>query len=117
MNPTRFCVLLLSCVVCTANAEVRLHALFSDNMVLQRGVPVPVWGWASEGEAVKVQFGEQTAETTAKDGKWMVRLKPVKSKEPGVLKVSGKNTITLTNVVAGEVWIASGQSNMEWPMS
>jgi sialate O-acetylesterase len=117
MNPTRFCLLLFSCVVCTTRADVRLHALFTDNMVLQRGIPVPVWGWADDGEAITVQFGSEMSKTTAKDGKWMVHLKPVKSSQPSVLTVSGKNTITLTNVVGGEVWVASGQSNMEWPMS
>jgi len=117
MNPTLLCLLLLLCLTCAARADVRLHALFTDNMVLQRGISVPVWGWADDGEAIVVQFGSESAKTTAKDGKWMVRLKPVKSSQPGVLTVSGKNTITLTNVVGGEVWVASGQSNMEWPMS
>src|SRR5882757_2349805 len=117
MTPTRFCLLLLSCLASTVRADVRLHALFTDNMVLQRGIPVPVWGWADDGEAITVQFGSEMAKTTAKDGKWMVRLKPVKSSQPSVLTVSGKNTITLTNVIGGEVWVASGQSNMEWPIS
>src|SRR5689334_19498040 len=112
MHPTRFCsVLLLSWAVSSAQADVRLHGLFSDNMVLQRGISVPVWGWADEGEKVSVHFGDQMVHTTAKDGKWMVRLKELKSSEPGVLTIIGKNTIALTNVVAGEVWLASGQSN------
>src|SRR6266581_3390674 len=103
-------------LVSSLQADVRLHGLFSDNMVLQRGMAVPIWGWADNGETVTVQFGNQTVRTMAKDGKWIVRLKKLKAGEPATLKVTGKNTITLTNVVVGEVWIASGQSNMEWPM-
>jgi sialate O-acetylesterase len=117
MNPKKILSLLLLTLVASASqADVRLHALFSDNMVLQRGMAVPVWGWADEGESITVQFGNQTLHTTAKDGKWMVRLKKLKAGDPGSLKVTGKNNITLTNVVVGEVWLASGQSNMEWPM-
>jgi len=100
----------------SARAEVKLHALFTDNMVLQRGASVPVWGWADEGERITVQFGSQKASTVAKDGRWMVRLRNLKVGNPGVLTVTGKNTISLNNVVVGEVWIASGQSNMEWPL-
>lgn len=103
-------------VASTARAEVRLNGLFTDNMVLQRGVPVPVWGWADEGEDVTVEFAGQKVTTKAKDGQWMVRLKKLKTGAPAELKVSGKNTVTLNNVVVGEVWIASGQSNMEWPL-
>jgi sialate O-acetylesterase len=85
-------------------------------MVLQRGALVPIWGWADEGEAVTVQFGDQTVHATAKDGRWIAQLKKLKAGDPRVLKVTGKNSIILTNVVVGEVWVASGQSNMEWPM-
>jgi sialate O-acetylesterase len=107
-------LLFLPLLACTAQADVRLHGLFSDNMVLQRGIAVPIWGWADEGEEVTVQFGDQTERAMPKSGgRWMVRLKKLKAGEPRVLKVSGRNTIVLTNVVAGEVWIASGQSNME----
>ena len=100
----------------SVRADVRLHGLFTDNIVLQRGTDVPIWGWADDGENVVVQFGDQSVRTVAKDGRWMARLKRLKVGEPRVLKVNGKNSITLTNVVVGEVWIASGQSNMEWPM-
>ncbi len=118
MHPTRFCsLLLLSWAVCNAHADVRPHGLFSDNMVLQRGISVPVWGWADDGEKVMVRFGDQTAHTTAKGGKWLVRLKEVNGTESGVLTISGRNTVVLTNVVAGEVWLASGQSNMEMAMN
>ena len=109
------CLLLLS-VTATARADVRLHGLFTDQMVLQRDASVPVWGWAAEGEQVTVQFRDQTVTTTAKDGKWMVRLKKLNAGGPDELKVTGKNSITLHDVLVGEVWIASGQSNMEFSM-
>ncbi|MCI0748293.1 MAG: sialate O-acetylesterase [Verrucomicrobia subdivision 3 bacterium] len=99
-----------------ALADVKLHGLFTDNMVLQRGAVVPVWGWADEGEKVTVEFRNQKVSTTAKDGKWMVNLKRLKVGGPAELRVTGKNRIELKNVLVGEVWIASGQSNMEWPM-
>jgi sialate O-acetylesterase len=109
-------IVLLGCLAVTARADVKLHGLFSDNMVLQRGTTVPVWGWADEGEKVTVEFRGQTASTTAKNGKWMVRLRKLKAGGPDELRVAGKNNITLKNVLVGEVWIASGQSNMEWPL-
>ena len=110
-------VLLLGATL-AARAEVKLHGLFSDHMVLQRGAPVPVWGWADDGETVIVEFGHQKVKTVAAGGQWMVRLKKLRaSAEPAELKVSGKNNaITLHDVLVGEVWIASGQSNMEWPI-
>ena len=100
-----------------ARAEVRLAALFSDNMVLQQGMTTPVWGWADEGEEVKVTFRGQTVSTKASgNGKWMVKLASTKAGGPEVMLVQGKNRIELHNVLVGEVWICSGQSNMEWPL-
>jgi sialate O-acetylesterase len=104
------------CSVLLARAEVKLHGLFTDNMVLQRDTAVPVWGWADEGERVTVHFRGQHVTTFAKGGTWMVRLGRLKAGGPDDLYVSGKNTVTLQNVLVGEVWVASGQSNMEWPM-
>jgi len=109
-------VLFLSLLVTSVRAEVRLHALFTDNMVLQRGIPVPIWGWADDGEEVTVEYRGQRMKAVAIDGKWMVRLNKFKEGDAGTLTVSGKNSIALKNVVVGEVWIASGQSNMEWPL-
>ena len=100
-----------------ANADVRLHTLFTDHMVLQRDISVPVWGWADEGEEVVVRFRDQTVKTKSKDGHWLVRLSRLKAGGPDALSVQGKNQIELKDVLVGEVWIASGQSNMEWPMS
>jgi sialate O-acetylesterase len=97
-------------------ADVRLHGLFTDNMVLQRQMPVPVWGWADEGEQVTVQFRNQRLSTVAKGGRWQVRLAPMPAGGPDELLVLGKTRVVLRNVMVGEVWIASGQSNMEWPL-
>ncbi len=99
-------------------AEVRLAAPFSDNMVLQQRAPVPVWGWADDGEVITVKFRGQKVTTTAKDLKWCAVLRSLKAGGPDVLTVSTKNqTIQLANVLVGEVWVCSGQSNMEFPLS
>ena len=101
----------------TAQAEVRLPKLFSDHMVLQQGLPLKVWGWAEPGEKVTVEFRKQkTTVTTPASGKWMVTLKAEAAGDPGTLTVIGKNTVTISDVLVGEVWIASGQSNMEFGM-
>jgi len=101
-----------------AHADVRLPEIFNNNMVLQRDMPVPVWGWADPGEEVAVAFDTQNITITADaDGKWAVQFTPLKANaEPAVLTVKGKNEIRLTNVLVGDVWLCSGQSNMEWPM-
>src|SRR5882672_1589659 len=78
-----------------ARADVKLHGLFSDNMVLQRGVAVPIWGWADDGELVTVEFRGKKVSATAKGGAWMVKLGKLKAGEPDELKVTGKNSITL----------------------
>jgi sialate O-acetylesterase len=102
----------------TARAEVKLPALFTDHMVLQQGKPVAVWGWADSGEEVTVEFGKQKVKTTARDGKWSVKLKPLKASDKSAkLVVTGKNQVEVNDVVVGEVWVASGQSNMQWSMA
>jgi sialate O-acetylesterase len=107
---------LLSLTAVIARADVKLHGLFTDHMVLQRGIAVPVWGWADEGERVTVEFRGKKVSTTAQGGVWRVKLGKLKAGGPDELKVTGRNTLTLRDVLVGEVWIASGQSNMEWPM-
>lgn len=109
--------LLLSSFV--ASAKVEVAPVFSDNMVLQRDMKVPVWGKADPGEKVTVKFAGQNVETTAgQDGQWMVELAPLAtSAENRVLSVAGKdNKIDIPNVLVGEVWLCSGQSNMELPL-
>lgn len=99
-------------------ADVRLPAVFTDNAVLQRDIPVPVWGWADQGEQVTVKVGNQCkAATPDASGKWTVKLDPLPVGGPLTLTISGKNTITLKNVLVGEVWICSGQSNMQMSVS
>ncbi|GAB3809446.1 sialate O-acetylesterase [Spirosoma humi] len=102
----------------TALAEVHLPNVFGSHMVLQRRKPVPVWGWAEAGEKVTVTLDKQTKTAKAgKDGKWRVTLDAMEAGGPYQLLVKGKsNTITFDDVLAGEVWICSGQSNMEWPL-
>ncbi|MEK6234440.1 MAG: sialate O-acetylesterase, partial [Planctomycetales bacterium] len=109
-------VALALCLTWSAKADVKLGSIFSNDMVLQREIPAPVWGWAPEGEEVAVEFAGQTKTTKAgADGKWMVKLDPLKANAQGqTLTISGKNEIKLENVLVGEVWICSGQSNMEW---
>ena len=98
-------------------AELQLPAMFSDNAVLQQGVSVPVWGWADDGDVVTVKFRGQKVVATATLGKWSVALKKLKAGGPDTLTVSTKSrTIQFTNVLVGEVWVCSGQSNMEWPL-
>jgi sialate O-acetylesterase len=102
-----------------ARAEVRLASLFTDGAVLQRDKPVAIWGQADAGEKVAVSFAGQTCETTAgSDGKWIIYLDALAASAQGAELIAvGKNTVTVRDVVVGEVWICSGQSNMEWPVS
>lgn len=98
----------------TAHADVRLHRVFTDHMVLQRDLNVNVWGWAAPGEDVSVQFGDQQLSALTDDkGKWSVKLAPMKANTtPQNLSVSGKNKIELTDILVGDIWLCSGQSNM-----
>ncbi|WP_246627641.1 sialate O-acetylesterase [Paenibacillus solanacearum] len=100
------------------NAEkLALPTLFSDHMVLQRRKSIPVWGKGKEGERVFVSFAGQTAETTVHNGKWLLKLDPVEAGGPYEMTVHSKEEqITLRDVLVGEVWVLSGQSNMEFSM-
>jgi sialate O-acetylesterase len=99
-----------------ARADVKPNGLITNGAVLQQGMPVPIWGAAAEGEKVTVTFQEQTVSTTARDGKWLVRLKPLRAGGPFTMTIAGANVIELSEILVGEVWIASGQSNMAWPV-
>jgi sialate O-acetylesterase len=102
----------------TLFAAVKPNPLFTDGAVIQQGQPVPVWGTASDGEKVTVEFGNQTLKTTATNGKWRVDLKPLKAGgKPMSMTITGENTVTVNNLLVGEVWVCSGQSNMEWPFA
>lgn len=110
--------MLVTAMGAPANAEIRLPHLFSDHMVLQQGQKIPVWGWASPGEQVRVTLGEQRAAATADAaGAWRLCLNPVSAGGPHVMTVAGsKDTVTIKDVLIGEVWVCSGQSWMTWRM-
>ncbi|MEI8197313.1 MAG: sialate O-acetylesterase [Phycisphaerae bacterium] len=99
-----------------ASANVKMPLLFSDHMMLQRDQSIPVWGWADAGEEVTVQFGSQSAKATADAaGKWKVTLEPVAANaEPQALTVTGKNQLNFADVLVGDIWVCSGQSNIEF---
>ncbi|MCI9844344.1 sialate O-acetylesterase [Flavobacterium pectinovorum] len=100
-----------------SRANVKMPLLFSDGMVLQRNKEIPVWGWADANEKVTIHFNKQTKTILAdKNGKWMVKLAPEKAGGPFELSIIGKNKISIKDVLVGEVWICSGQSNMEFQM-
>lgn len=116
-NPFRI-ILLLFVFVGAVHAEVRLPAIIGDNMVLQQGTKVRIWGNAKAGERVIVTFEKKSAETVADAlGRWQVFIGPLKNGGPAELIVKGDNTLTVKNVLVGEVWLCSGQSNMEWPLA
>jgi sialate O-acetylesterase len=118
-NIESFClVVLLAFAAQSIIAEVKLPALFSDHMVLQAGQPVLVWGWAKSHEAVTVEIGGQKLATHAdSNGNWRVELKPLPSGKQLTLTVQGDNRQVIHDVLVGEVWVGSGQSNMELPVS
>ena len=115
---TLFIILLFNTAI-TYSQELKLSNLFCDNMVLQHGTEVPVWGVAAPKEKIRVKFAGQSVTTrTGKDGKWIVVLAPMEaSKTPREMTISGKKEIVFSNVVVGEVWICSGQSNMQFAVS
>ena len=98
----------------TARADVRLPAIFSDHAVLLSDAAVPVWGWADAGEKVEVSIAGQTKSATPDaNGKWMLKLEALKADaKPQEMTVKGKNTLVVKDVLVGEVWLGSGQSNM-----
>jgi len=108
----------LLCSTLSGYADVALHGLFTDNMILQRDIPVAVYGMAEPGEKVTVTFvGKTKAAIAGKDGAWSVKLDAMKfSATAAAMTVAGKNTITLNNVLIGDVWLCSGQSNMEFSL-
>ena len=121
MNPRfRSCLVYCLFLVCTCAAfgEVRLPKLLSDHAVLQRKAPIHIWGWAAPGEQIVVTLHaqKQTA-STDELGKWSVYLMPEDAGGPYQMTIAGTNTVTLSDVLIGDVWVASGQSNMEMPLN
>src|SRR5260221_163160 len=108
---------LLWLICASAVGQVKVRRLISDGMVLQREIPIRIWGWASPGEKVTVKFdGETVTGETDDRGKWRVVLSPKKAGGPYVMDINGINHIWLKNIMVGEVWVCSGESNMELPM-
>ncbi len=103
--------LFIGSIACTI--AVQPNSLFTDNAVFQQNVPIPVWGTGDAGESVSVEFNGQTASTTVKEGTWRVNLPAMPAGGPFTLTIKGNNTVTASNILVGEVWICSGQSNME----
>ena len=111
-------VLSLGFLSSLVHGNVRPANIFGNGMVLQRNAVIPVWGWADAGEDVIVQFHSQTRRAKAgRDGKWKVNFDAEKAGGPYVLSIKGKNSLRFTDVLVGDVWICSGQSNMEWSVS
>lgn len=107
----------ITCLCPLARADVKLPAIFGDHMVLQRGMKVPIWGTADAGETVTVKAAGQQRVATADDkGKWRITLNPLESSEAITITIAGKNAITIKDVLIGEVWLCSGQSNMGFPL-
>lgn len=106
----------MACTAVILHADVTMPAIFGDHMVLQEGAKLPVWGTADPGEAVTVTVGPEKAQAKADDkGNWRVELAPLPGDStPVTVTVKGKNTVTFSDVLIGEVWICSGQSNMEF---
>jgi len=114
-----FLLFLLLVLFCNSSiyADVKLPALIDNNMVLQCNMNTRIWGWADPGERVTVKVADQQKTTvTDDDGRWAVKLKSIKAGGPYEMTVTGKNMIKLSNILVGEVWVCSGQSNMQWPV-
>jgi len=97
---------------------VKIAEIFADHMVMQQGIPIPVWGWAEKGEALIVAFSGQIKKTVAdENGFWMVKLDPMNTNfDPQSMIIKGDETLCVKDILVGEVWICSGQSNMGYPM-
>ena len=119
MRRFQYAVLSLALLAAAAFADIQLPKVLSDHMVLQRETEAAIWGWASPAEVVHVRGSWMNDDRTVKAnayGRWLVRIPTPEAGGPFTITVSGHNTITLSDVLIGEVWVASGQSNMEWPV-
>ncbi len=105
-------VLLITCVFNLSFGKVELNPIFMDHMVLQRDIPAKVYGTADKEKSVKVSIAGQTVTVKVRNGEWSAKLKPMKAGGPHVLKVVGQNTIQLKDILVGDVWLCTGQSNM-----
>ena len=111
--------LLVFCIPASAS-DLKLSSVFGDHMVLQRDMDLKVWGWSKAGDDVSVEIaGQKAAGKAGPDGRWEVKLAPLATNDSGLqMKISnGAETITFSDILVGEVWVCSGQSNMQWPVS
>ena len=111
-------VLLLLLNLESIRAQVRLPRLVRDSMILQRDTKINIWGWAAKNEKINIKFNSKSYKTAAgNDGKWLIRLPPMKAGGPYTMDISGSNKISLKEILIGDVWICSGQSNMVHQMN
>ena len=114
---TVFSALLACCFGSSAQAELKMSSVFGDHMVLQQKQPVRVWGWTKPGQNVAVELAGQSQSTVAnREGRFQLDLRPVAAGGPYTLTVKADETRTFRDVLVGEVWLCSGQSNMQWPV-
>src|SRR5512141_981153 len=105
-------ILILQIIVFCSSAQVRLPRLVRDSMILQRDIKINIWGWASKNEKVTIKFNNKNFKTTTgADGKWLIQLPVMKAGGPYTIEISGKNKIILKDILIGDVWFCSGQSN------
>jgi sialate O-acetylesterase len=115
--PLLFASLITLSFIATASAEVRVPSVIGDNMVLQQGKQVRIWGWANPKDRVTVEIaGKKASAITDDSGRWQTMIGPLKAGGPFTLNIAGSNTLSFKNILVGEVWVCSGQSNMEWPL-
>jgi sialate O-acetylesterase len=113
MKIKKIILFLFFLTVASAFCQVKLPKLISDGMVLQRDAELKIWGWAAEGEKISIRFIDSTYHTTAnKNGGWEIMLSNLKAGGPYVMQINANNSITINDVVVGDVWVCSGQSNM-----
>jgi len=115
---TKIIIIVIATISCTIFSQVRLPKLISDGMVLQRDASIKIWGWASKSENISIDFMNATYKTVADDkGNWSVMLPEIKAGGPYEMQINASNSITIQDIMVGDVWVCSGQSNMELPMS
>ena len=116
INPLLPLLLLLNLE--SINAQVRLPRLVRDSMILQRDTKINIWGWAAKNEKINIKFNKKSYKTTTgSDGKWLIQLPPMKAGGPFAMDISGSSKISLKEILIGDVWICSGQSNMVHQMN
>lgn len=110
-------IILAFLITISLNAQIKLPKLISDGMILQRDTKVNIWGWASPNEKIELDFNHKTYKAiTSQEGKWTIQLPSQKAGGPYEMTLKASNTIVLKNILFGDVWLCSGQSNMELPM-